>query len=155
MKGQVDDVKEWKLLGFIESDGEGDTGGLCLEVDLRPYTEIFAIATMTEREKNRRIVLGENKQWYNGRICAMLPETLEQTYTLVTKIDVIEDTLYPWGGYNSGYNAVHDAGSKYFAPAFSPREETYRTVHDVKYIRYDTNNNGAVPAGETLKVYAR
>lgn len=155
MKGQVDDVKEWKLLGSIESDGETGARGLCLEVDLTPYKEVFVTATMVESSANRRILAGENKSWFNGRVLAMLNPSVAGIYTLMARIDIIVDVLYPYGGYNTGYGEANQSTQKWYAPMFSPRPETYVYSYDVKYIRFDTGNNGSIPAGETLKVYAR
>lgn len=151
---EENDVKEWKLIGIAESDGEGDTNGMSVEVDFAKYSEVFAAATMAESSANRRISISDTKSWYNGTPCSMLIGNVNILATLGVKIDIIDNVIYPFGWYSTGYgNTLNDVANKCFAPVYSPRNDF--SVDNFKYIRYDTNNNGAIPAGETLKVYAR
>lgn len=142
----------WKLIGMVESDGEGDAAGLVVEIDFSEYSEVFVVATTIESGTTRRIVISSVKAWYDGIVHSTFSGT--DLATLFTRIDVIDDFLYGYGGYNTGYGGIAQSQEiKVEVPIFSPR--CSEPASSFKYIRYDTNSNGAIPAGEVLKVYGR
>ena len=145
----------WELVGEVVSDGSGDTSGISIPIDFNKYTEVYICANkLAAGSKNRRVVVRNIRAWYDGAVIANMASADVPTgayggeYMISAWIKVIAGTLRGHWGCSSGYAS----GLVDCRQIESPRGDISSTHI---YISLDTNNNGAVPAGETLTVYAR
>lgn len=145
----------WELVGEVVSDGSGDASGISIPIDFTKYTEVYICANkLAKGDKNRRIVVREKLQWFAGSPLVNMASTdittnaYSSEYMISVWLKVIAGTLRGHWGSNTGYaSGLLDCR----------QIETPRGFISASYIyiSLDTNNNGAVPTGETLTVYAR
>ena len=151
-----DGTATWELVGEVVSDGSGDVEGISIPIDFNKYTEVYICANkLTAGNKNRRVMVRNTMAaWYDGAIIANVASSdiannaYASQYMISAWIKVIAGTLRGHWGINSGYSScLLD-----FRQIESPRGDI---SSNHIYVALDTNNNGAVPTGETLTVYAR
>jgi hypothetical protein len=145
----------WALVGEVVSDGSADASGISIPIDFNKYTEVYICANkLAKGDKNRRILVREQLQWYAGSPLVNMASTDITTnayaneYMISVWLKVIAGTLRGHWGSNTGYaSGVLDCRQIETPRGFVSASNIY--------ISLDTNNNGAVPKGETLTVYAR
>ncbi len=145
---------DWELVGEVVSDGSGDLSGISIPIDFSKYTEVYICAEKLAATKNRRIMVRKSLAWHNGATIANMGST-----DVLTAAYANEYIVSVWIKVIAGRICGHwSSNSGYVSGATPLRQiENPRGVIDTSYayISLDTNNNGAIPEGETLTIYAR
>lgn len=138
----------WKLIGEVVTDGTEDTAGVSVAVNFAEWSEVYAEAVGTKDSSlTFRVLLStKNNAWYDGQ--SIVSKTANDQTTFSMSIKNILGELKVIAGYNTGYSS--GSGTLF---ANNPRASFAETAY--KYIRFDTQNTGAMPADCTLKVWGK
>lgn len=134
---------EWELIGEVTSDGTGGAAGIAVEIRPSDWDRLHAEAVSVDDDNaTYRLVLSTAMNWYDG---AVLVSGKNRTM-FSAFIENICGKLKIIAGRNTGYVSDANVGI-----SNSPQLEYLASSYN--YVRFDTNDNGAVPEGCTLKVW--
>lgn len=138
----------WVLIGDVISEGTEGAVGISVAVDFTEWSEIYAEAVgITDSTLTFRTLLSTtNDKWYDGQTIASRSAGNATLFSMY--IINILGGLKIIAGYNTGYSS---GTSTLFAN--NPRTSWKDT--DYKYIRFDTQNTGDMPAGVQLTVWGK
>lgn len=148
-------LTDWTLVGEVVSDGTGDVVGISIPIDFKKWKEVYICANnLKAGDKNRRIIVRNTLAWHDGAIIANMASSDVNSgayagiYMVTAWIKVIAGTLRGIWSSNTGYASGTNASRQIETPRGFISDSHI-------YISLDSNNNGAIPNGETLTVYAR